>query len=174
MQMNIQIMRQAGTLNTAQLDFFLKGNVALEKSPRKNPWPLWMPEKGWEDLIELLTVDDKFSALADQLEGQERVWRDWYDLEAPEQAEFPLGYSESLDRFEQALLLRCFRPDRTFNMTKLYVSETLGGYYIKPPVLDTGNVFRQSSCNNPIIFILSPGADPLTDLQKLAKTCKIL
>ena len=58
-------------------------------------------------------------------------------------------------------------------MTKLYVSESMGEYFVKPPVLNTQNVFRQSSCNNPIIFILSPGADPLTDLQKLAKTMDV-
>ena len=89
-----------------------------------------------------------------------------YDLEAPEQAEFPMNYSDTLDRLEQAMLLRCFRSDRVYNMTKLYVSESMGEYFVKPPVLNTQNVFRQSSCNNPNIFILRyvPGTVCLSQL----------
>lgn len=44
-----------GKLNRAELDFFLKGNLALQKSERKKPFD-WIPAQGWEDLIQLQTV----------------------------------------------------------------------------------------------------------------------
>ena len=81
MQMNLAILNQAGQLNSSHLEFFLKGNLALEKSPRKNPYPAWMPGQGWEDLICLISVDpDKFGQVADQLEGNQKIWKAWYDF----------------------------------------------------------------------------------------------
>ena len=53
-----------------------------------------------------------FAAVADHIEENGEAWREWYDLEAPEQTPFPGGFSETLNVFEQMLLLRCVRVDR--------------------------------------------------------------
>ncbi|KAG5458391.1 MAG: dynein, axonemal, heavy chain 10, partial [Olpidium bornovanus] len=39
-----------------------------------------------------------------------------------------------------------------------------------PPVINYQSIFEQSSPTSPVVFILSPGADPQSDLQKLAET----
>lgn len=38
-----------------------------------------------------------------------------------------------------------------------------------PPVVNFNNIFEQSTPMSPVVFILSPGADPQSDLQKLAE-----
>jgi dynein heavy chain len=38
-----------------------------------------------------------------------------------------------------------------------------------PPVVNFTNIFEQSTPMSPVVFILSPGADPQSDLQKLAE-----
>jgi dynein heavy chain len=45
----------------------------------------------------------------------------------------------------------------------------LGPEFISPPPFDMEKSFNDSYNNVPIIIILSPGADPMSDLQKLAK-----
>ena len=42
-------------------------------------------------------------------------------------------------------------------------------YFVQPPVLQYERIYSQSSCNSPVVFILSPGADPLSSLITLAK-----
>lgn len=44
----------------------------------------------------------------------------------------------------------------------------MGQQYVMPPVLDFMNIYKDSTPLVPIIFVLSPGADPATDIFKLA------
>ena len=44
----------------------------------------------------------------------------------------------------------------------------MGEQYVTPPVVSFDNVYDQSTPQSPIVFILSPGADPAGDLGKLA------
>ena len=41
--------------------------------------------------------------------------------------------------------------------------------YVQPPVIDFDAIYEQSTPFSPIIFILSPGSDPASDLMKLAE-----
>ena len=45
----------------------------------------------------------------------------------------------------------------------------MGEKYVTPPVISFEPMFEQSSPLSPIVFILSPGADPAGDLGKLAE-----
>lgn len=50
-----------------------------------------------------------------------------------------------------------------------FVITQLGEKYVQPPLLDYANIFRQSTCTTPVVFVLSPGADPAYDLFKLGE-----
>merc|ERR1719502_930823 len=69
---------------------------------------------------------------------------------------------------QKICVVRCFRPDRAYNAVKQFVICELGEAYVQPPVLDYARIYRQSSCNSPMVFVLSPGADPQNDIQLLA------
>jgi len=125
------------------------------------------------------------------------VWRQWYDLTQPEVdaelgsnqddgsvvtnksgaiSEFatrnksilPGEYNQHLSLFQRLLVLRCFRPDRVYAGVKSFVISELGSYFVQPPVLNYDRILRLSSPLTPIVFILSPGADPQSALQSLA------
>lgn len=40
--------------------------------------------------------------------------------------------------------------------------------YVQPPVVNFDAIYEQSTASSPIVFILSPGSDPVSDLMKLA------
>lgn len=40
---------------------------------------------------------------------------------------------------------------------------------MQPPLLEYAYIFRQSTCLTPVVFVLSPGADPAYDLFKLGE-----
>ena len=69
-------MQADNNLKQEELDFFVKGNISLEKSSRKKPYP-WISDQGWQDILKLCTVaSDVFSNLADDIERNEQVWKE--------------------------------------------------------------------------------------------------
>lgn len=48
------------------------------------------------------------------------------------------------------------------------VAEKLGQRFIEPQTSDLGMVYKESSPNSPLVFVLSTGTDPAADLYKLA------
>ena len=75
-QMTIKIQEVEVSLNREELDFFIKGNISLEKSARRRPYD-WVPEQGWEDIIKLMTINTEvFGSLADDIEKNERTWKE--------------------------------------------------------------------------------------------------
>ena len=49
-----------------------------------------------------------------------------------------------------------------------HVMEVLGAQYVEPQPFNLGAIFAESSASSPLVFILSPGSDPLSDLLKFA------
>ncbi len=214
-QMTAKILEGDAPLDPALLDFFLKGNLSLEKAARRKPFD-WFPDAGWQDLMRLVELGQKkmgsdgrmhplgrwavwlrkpmlsgapgepeahrcdatcaapyavFSScsLATAIEADEAAWRAYYDLEAPEESEMPCGYDSFLNDFEKLCLLRCLRMDRvTVGITR-FVIGAMGEKYVQPPVLEYRAVYKQSSETTPIVFVLSPGADPAFDVFKLGE-----
>lgn len=42
-------------------------------------------------------------------------------------------------------------------------------FFIMPPVVSFSAIYDQTTCNIPVVFILSAGSDPTNDLMKLAE-----
>uniref|UniRef100_UPI00398F6830 dynein axonemal heavy chain 10 isoform X2 n=1 Tax=Pristiophorus japonicus TaxID=55135 RepID=UPI00398F6830 len=167
--MTIKIEQAELRIPQEELEFFLKGNISLEKSKRAKPCP-WLPDQGWEDIIRLAEAfPELFATLPDDLQMHRADWQHWYDLDAPEQVDFPLHYKDSLDRFQKLLLLRCFRVDRVYRAVMDYITMAMGEKFVQPPVISFEAIFEQSTAHSPIVFILSPGSDPASDLSKLAE-----
>jgi dynein heavy chain, axonemal len=165
-QMTTMIMDGEGELNKIELDFFLKGNTSLEAGSRPNPFT-WLSNNGWKDLSRIVALGPSWVNLSADIEGNEKTWKDWYDIEAPEQTSFPCGYSDTLSKFQQLLVVRIFRPDRVVNAIKSFIIDRMNDYYVKSPPINYMKIFEQSTEKTPIVFILSPGADPFSDVQKL-------
>merc|ERR1719379_851234 len=75
---------------------------------------------------------------------------------------------KSLSPFQDILVLRCIRPDRVVPAVLGYVSSVLGEKFVSPPPFDLAGSYSDSNCMTPLIFILSPGSDPFSSLQKYA------
>jgi dynein heavy chain len=168
-QMTIKLEQDRKNVQQEELDFFIKGNISLERAKRKKPF-VWFPENGWEDVVRLSAgFPAVFDSLLDDIERNEKAWKSWFDSDAPESTKFPGAYAESLNEFQRLMLLRCFRVDRIYLAVTQYVTAVMTEQFVTPPVISFESIWDQSTPLSPIVFILSPGSDPTTDLLKLAE-----
>jgi dynein heavy chain len=75
-----------------------------------------------------------------------------------------------MDTLQDILVLRCIRPDRVVPSVLEFVTEKLGERFVTPPPFDLAGSYADSHCLSPLIFVLSPGADPGSSLFKFAET----
>ena len=50
-----------------------------------------------------------------------------------------------------------------------YVSEEMGPRFVEPMPFSISPSFNDSSAISPLVFVLSPGSDPMTSLMKFAE-----
>lgn len=69
-------------------------------------------------------------------------------------------WATKLDTFEKILVLKIFRGEKILFALGNYVLSYLGLYYLEPPKTTMEILYNDSEVSTPIIFVLSPGADP--------------
>lgn len=66
------------------------------------------------------------------------------------------------------MILKVLREEKLIFYVRNYVKIELGLQYIESPPFDLKGSFLDSSPTTPLIFVLSPGADPIPYLEALA------
>lgn len=166
-QMTISLQQSAMLLKQSELDFFIKGSVSLEKSEQACPVK-WLSDKGWKDLLTLSQdFPEEFGEIPQHFIENIPDWYEWYDLEAPEERDFPGEFNFLLTSFQKMMLLRCFRSDRIYRAITNFVMESMGEDFITPPVVDFKSICEETTPNVPVVIMLSPGSDPTGELMKI-------
>ena len=81
----------------------------------------------------------------------------------------PDGWGERLSNFQRLNVIRVLRPDKLVGAVNSYILDTMGHRYIEPPGFNLALAFGDSSALIPLIFMLSPGSDPMAALLKYAE-----
>ncbi len=68
---------------------------------------------------------------------------------------------------------RLIRPDKLVSAIQAYVHEAMGAKFIEPPPFDLDRCFQDSTALTPLIFVLSPGSDPMSGLLKYADAVRV-
>ncbi|XP_064611990.1 dynein axonemal heavy chain 5-like isoform X2 [Liolophura sinensis] len=168
----LKIDLQAGKLKREEFMTFIKGGASLDLNVVQPKPHRWIVDLTWLNLVELSNLH-QFSGILEQVTRNEKQWRQWFDKEAPEDEVIPDGYNNSLDVFRRLLLVRCWCPDRTLPMAKKYIGDTLGDKYAEGVILDLERMWEESDNRNPMICLLSMGADPTPNIEGLAKKHKL-
>jgi dynein heavy chain len=166
-----KILVSAKGLTLDLVSVFLKGGGSLDiNAVRKKPKE-WIPDKCWLDLVALSQIPT-FHDLLDSLSRNEGLWRQWYDLEAPEEANVP-DFQDKITKFEKMCVVKALRQDRTMVAAQEYITEAIGGRFVESVPLNMENTWAQTTAFVPVICLLSPGADPTKLIEELAKRKKI-
>ncbi len=162
-QMAFQILLMNQEINPVELDFLLR----FPTMPNITSPVDFISNIGW-GAIKSLSAMEEFRNLDRDIENNAKRWRKFVEAESPEKEKFPQEWKKK-DALQRLCMMRALRPDRMTYAVQGFVEENLGPRYISNKSVPFQESFDESGPATPIFFILSPGVDPLKDVENLGR-----
>uniref|UniRef100_A0A7N6B4D8 Dynein heavy chain 9, axonemal n=1 Tax=Anabas testudineus TaxID=64144 RepID=A0A7N6B4D8_ANATE len=162
-QLAFQILLMNKEINPAELDFLLRYPV----QPGVTSPVDFLSNHSWGGIKSLCSMDE-FRNLDRDIEGSAKRWKKFVESECPEKEKFPQEWKNK-SSLQRLCMMRALRPDRMTYAVRDFVEEKLGSKYVIGRSLDFAVSFEESGPATPMFFILSPGVDPLKDVEKHGK-----
>ncbi|NXE69982.1 DYH17 protein, partial [Calcarius ornatus] len=160
-QVAFQVLALKKEVNPAELDFLLR---FPSKTGVTSPVD-FLQNQNW-GAVKALSEMEEFTSLENDIESSAKRWKRFVEMEAPENEVLPMDWKNKT-ALQKLCVLRCLRPDRMTYAIRKFVEEKMGSKYVKGRSTDLSEVYKESSPSSPLFFILSPGVDPLKDVEAL-------
>merc|ERR1711977_111793 len=79
------------------------------------------------------------------------------------------GRWDKLEGLKRLCILRCIRPDKVVLGVQKFVIAAMGEKFVRPPPFDLQACYDESSCVQPLVFVLAPGSDPMGSVLEAAE-----
>ncbi|XP_075374925.1 dynein axonemal heavy chain 17-like isoform X4 [Mycteria americana] len=162
-QVAFQVLAIKKEVNPVELDFLLR---FPSKAGVTSPVDFLQPQ-GWGG-IKVLSEMEEFKNLDSDIEGSAKRWKKFVESEVPEKEVFPKEWKNK-SALQKLCMLRCMRPDRMTYAIRNFVEEKMGSKFVEGRSVELSKAYKESSPSTPLFFILSPGVDPLKDVEALGR-----
>ncbi|XP_047143157.1 dynein beta chain, ciliary isoform X1 [Hydra vulgaris] len=162
-QVAFQILLMSKEIVPEELNFLLRFPIVINITSPVD----FLSNSSWGGVKALSAMED-FRNLDHDIEGSAKRWKKFIECECPEKEKFPQEWKNKTS-LQKLCMMRAFRPDRMTYAIKLFVEEKLGSKYVEDRQVELSVSYEESGPATPIFFILSPGVDPLKDVEFLGK-----
>lgn len=165
-----KILLAENRMNVDQLKFFISGKIHCEEpiEPMESACPDWVQESVWRQLIRLKHVTG-FENFQASFMNNINEWKKFYGSDMDLLRKVPIYWRSDINNLEKLILIKIFHSESIIVAIKEFVSEEMDATFINPPQFDIGQSFEESTILTPLIFLLSPGVDPIESLILFAK-----
>ncbi|XP_065142099.1 dynein axonemal heavy chain 12-like [Paramisgurnus dabryanus] len=150
----------------SDLMFLLTGGVGLQNNV-PNPDPSWLPDKSWDEICRANDLPG-LQGLKESFIKSPESFLPIYNSKEPYNTALPKPWCNKLNDLQRMIIYRCLRPDKIEPAISKFVTDQLGKKFVEPPPFDLSKSYVDSNSTIPLVFILSPGADPMASLLKFA------
>lgn len=161
--MTFQILLMKKDVNPVELDFLLRFPIV----PNVVSPVDFLNNVGWGAIKSLANMEE-FKNLDRDIEGSAKRWKKFVESEAPENEKFPQEWKNKTS-LQKLCMMRALRADRMFYALNNFIEEKMGTKYVEGRSIEFAKSYEESGPNVPMFFILSPGVDPLKDVESLGK-----
>ncbi|XP_062853793.1 dynein axonemal heavy chain 11 isoform X2 [Trichomycterus rosablanca] len=162
-QLTFQLLLMNKEIDMRELDFLLRFNIDHSYISPVD----FLSNSAWS-AIKTMSFTDEFRGLDRDIEGSPKRWKKVVESECPEKEKLPQEW-KTKSSLQKLILMRAIRPDRMTYALRNFVEEKLGVQYTEGRKMEFARSFKESGAASPVFFILSPGVDPLKDVESLGK-----
>ncbi|XP_043931285.1 dynein axonemal heavy chain 11-like [Protopterus annectens] len=162
-QLAFQLSLMNKEIHARELDFLLRFNTEHNYNSTLD----FLSNSSWS-AIKAMSFMDEFRGLDRDIEGSPKRWKKIVESECPEKETFPQEW-KSKSSLQRLIIMRALRPDRMTYAIRNFVEEKLGTKYVEGRKTEFAKSFKESGPDCPVFFILSPGVDPLKDVESLGR-----
>ncbi|KAJ3292200.1 hypothetical protein HDU79_001606 [Rhizoclosmatium sp. JEL0117] len=166
-QMTFQILGAQDDMDPVEKDFLLKG----PRVPNINSPFEWLGAPNWQ-MIKALSNLEQFRTLSSDIEGSSKQWKKYCENECPESEKLPQEWKNK-SALQKLCILRCLRPDRMSYAVRNFIGMKMGAKYMDSSRIPLAKSYEEMKPATPIFFILSPGVDPVKEVEALGRTMGI-
>ncbi|KAG9395747.1 Dynein heavy chain and region D6 of dynein motor [Carpediemonas membranifera] len=188
--MSTRILLGSGDITEDEWTQFIRGPMAvpqdaLDKLVADVQRPEQLSELTWTRLaaMQIGLADSGFGDVLANVKTNLGAWLEWSAdanlhikplptaFDNPDDAGTEEAPRTPVTTFQRLLLLRAFREEKLVFGISHHVERHLGRRFIESPPMSLPEIFKDSACNVPLVFVLSTGADPMASLQTFAADC---
>eukprot|EP00930_Biecheleria_cincta_P014239 TRINITY_DN1233_c0_g1_i1.p1 TRINITY_DN1233_c0_g1~~TRINITY_DN1233_c0_g1_i1.p1 ORF type:complete len:4262 (-),score=887.85 TRINITY_DN1233_c0_g1_i1:333-13118(-) len=158
-----RVLKGDNQLDDQELRYLLVGPTAdlVEKGP---PIPDdWVGAPRWNEILTLATLPafpDFDNVFVKELVAMRRI----YDSIEADKEELPEPWQSNLTSMQKLCFIRAIRIDCLTAAVITFITDKIGQQFVEPPTFDIAKSFGDSANTTPLVFILSPGTDPVADV----------
>lgn len=169
--LTLRFMEYDKLLDMKELRFLMTGGIGLDEKLPDKPEEAWLLDKTWAEFCRLSDLE-RFKDFYKDFKAKIGEWKLIFEHPKIYEAELPGKWNTFLTSFEKLLVYRCLRPDSVVVAITEFVAAQLGREFTTNSPLKMKDIYKDSSRNSPLIFILSPGSDPFRTLKTFADSKK--
>jgi dynein heavy chain len=169
------IMLQNEKITKGEWNFFLRGGMSGSRI-EESPVP-WLSVENFRKIMSLkdlninyFKIDDIFKKSIATPEDEAK-WKEFLSSDSPYNVRLPDNFEAIADGndFHKVVFVKLLREEKLIFAIKAFIEKNLGKRFLEPPAFNIGSAFDDSLNSTPLIFILSPGANPIAFLKRLAE-----
>ncbi|XP_032239531.2 dynein axonemal heavy chain 6 isoform X3 [Nematostella vectensis] len=162
-----------------------RGSLGQLINKMNKPPAKWISASMWKECLQISNSLPAFSGLCSNMAVNIQFWRNFANTENPmgmlesgegfvppqtvEGRTSSVGWlCTSLTRFQRLMLVKILRPECLIKSVRQFVEEEMGTKFITTVGFDLQEMYDESNARTPLIFILSPGSDPASQLLRFA------
>ncbi|KAH9586143.1 Dynein heavy chain [Trypanosoma melophagium] len=166
------ILQQENALDNEEYRYLLTGPTGRGGNA-PNPAPEWLTENSWNEIQFVGSNLPKFAGFANHVTENITHYKALFDSLNAHTYILAREWGGKETHLQRLIITRCFRKDKLSAAIQEFVKYFMGERFIIVPQFDLMDAYKDSTCLTPLIFIISPGSDPMNDLLRFAEQMRM-
>lgn len=161
-----KILLANNRLRPDQLHTFISSDIEFIGPSQQKPNIQWITDQMWIELNALSQILLDYDEFLDSFQVYANEWNLYFE---DKQNGMPIELQNRLSSFEKLLLSKIVHPEHLIELITEFIRQEIGEQFLTPPQFDIHRSYDESNILTPLIFLLTPGVDPIDNVFEFAK-----